>query len=135
MARRSGSRWDVVDTVEVSVPRDVPVTRIWSRPINCNTAAPPLAWPVTVFCDTTISGLPSVRPVESASRSWRSRLVRVVGPVDVSCLEITAMSSAVTPSLASERARTESLPPRPAPEHAHPRSRDRRVHAVGEARA
>src|SRR6202044_3141623 len=81
-----------------------PSRRIWHSPIIWKTAAPPLACPVRLFCDTMNNGAPSERPIESASRSCSSVSLGSLANVEVSCLEITATSSAPTPSLASNRA-------------------------------
>ncbi|CNL83639.1 Uncharacterised protein [Mycobacterium tuberculosis] len=97
-----------------------PSRNIWQSPIIWKTAAPPLAWPVRLFCDTTNSGAPSERPRASASRSCNSVSLGSLASVEVSCLEMTATSSAATPSLASARASGESLPPRPAPSAPRP---------------
>ena len=70
-------------------------------PIIWKTAAPPLACPVRLFCETMNSGAPAERPSESASRSCSSVSLGSLASVEVSCLEITATSSAPTPSLAA----------------------------------
>ena len=84
------------------------------RPLTWKMQAPPLAWPVSVFCEITNSGLPSVRPMAWASVLCSSDSFGSLALVDVSCLETTAMSSAETPSLARSCTSLESLPPRPA---------------------
>ena len=101
-------------------------------PIAWNTAAPPLACPVRLFWETTNSGAPGERPIASARRSCNSVSLGSLASVEVSCLEITAMSSALTPGGAANGPGTESRPPRPAPSARGP-GRDRGVHAVGEA--
>ena len=67
-----------VDALEVAVAGDVPVSSIRSTPSSCHAAAPPLAWPVTVFCETTSSGLPGVRPSASLEALVQVGLGRVV---------------------------------------------------------
>ena len=90
------------------MPGTRPVSSMRRTPSSCQAAAPPLAWPVTVFWETTSSGLPGVRSSASWSRSCRSASLGSFMSVEVSCLETTPMSSAVRPwrsSAVSERPR------------------------------
>ena len=91
-----------------------PDLNIWVRPLTWKMQAPPFAWPVSVFWEITNSGLPFVRPMACASVLCSSDSFGSFALVDVSCLETTAMSSGVTPSLARSCTSLESLPPMPA---------------------
>ncbi len=107
-------------TSRLALPGAMPVARISASPATWNSAAPPLACPVIVFWETATSGLPSLRPRARARRVCSSDSLGSLALVEVSCLEITAMSSASTPRAARALARRESLPPRPAPKAPSP---------------